>query len=279
LAGPEGPAGKKARGAKLKTYPSKLKTISLLGVRLTLCSKTELLASIGYYILKRQKTLILSGNVHSFNLAYKNPWLREYFNQADIVRLDGAGLRMGAFILGHETPPRITLADFAWNLSRFCEAEGFRLFFLGSLPGIAEKAAEKLKQRFPKLQIVGTCNGYFEKNLAHPENKEIIHTVNVADTDILIVGMGMPLQEKWLKQNRHSINAPVIMTAGSAFEWIADEKPRAPRWMRDNGMEWLWRLRLEPGRLAKRYLIGNPLFLWRIMKEKLVCATGKNNRL
>lgn len=186
---------------------------------------------------------------------------------------------MGAFILGYVTPPRITLADFAWNLSLFCEAEGFRLFFWGNQPGIAEKAAAKLKQKCPRLQIVGTCHGYFEKKTAHLENNKVIHTINTSEADILIVGMGMPLQEKWLKQNRHGINVPVIMTAGSAFEWISGEKPRAPIWMCENGLEWLWRFMLEPRRLCRRYFIGNPLFLWRILREKFACPTSKDNRL
>lgn len=256
---------------KTHEYPE----ITLLGTRLTLCSETRLIEAIEDYVRKRGKALILSGNVHSFNLAYKNPWLREYFNRADIVRLDGAGLRMGAFLLGYRTPPRITWADFARNLAAFCESREIRLYFLGNRPGTAKKAAETLQQEFPALSIAGTCHGYFEKTDGHPENEKVIQEINAAAPDILIVGMGMPLQEKWLKENRHNITAPVVMTAGAAFEWIAGEKKRAPRGICRMGLEWLWRLWLEPARLAKRYLIGNPLFLWRVLKEKFADKDGR----
>ncbi|MGC9399875.1 MAG: WecB/TagA/CpsF family glycosyltransferase [Anaerolineae bacterium] len=212
--------------------------------------------------------IVLSGNVHSFNLAYRQLWLRSFFNQANVVRLDGAGVRLGAWILGHQTPSRMTWADFAWDLAEFAEPRGFTFFFLGARPGVADKAAAKLKIRFPNLRIVGTHHGYFDKTPGSAENEAVIEQINAVKPNILIIGFGMPLQERWLMENWDRINANVALTGGAVFDYVSGELRRAPRWMTDNGLEWLGRLLIEPRRLWKRYLIGNPLFLWRVLKQR-----------
>lgn len=250
---------------ELINYP----TIKLIGVPLTICDKTQLLAAIKKIIKANQRGLVLSGNIHSFNLAYQNKWLMDFFHQADIVRIDGAGLRLGAKLLGQQVPPRMTWADFAWELAQFCAEEGFTLFLLGGAPGVAELAAERLVERYPNLKVIGTEHGYFDKSISAVENYEVIQKVRKEKPDILIVGFGMPLQEKWLLENRQQIEANVIMTGGAVFDYVSGKSHRAPRWMTDNGLEWLGRLIIEPSRLWQRYIVGNPLFLWRIFKQKL----------
>lgn len=244
-------------------------TIRMLGVQLSLLSKEELLHTLGEIVASGNKGIILSGNVHSFNLAYQYKWLRDFFNQADIVRLDGAGLAVGAKILGFKTPKRLTWADFAWDLAEFAESRGFTFFFLGARPGVADKAAARLKERFPDLRIVGTHHGYFDKTPGSPENEAVIRRINAVKPNILIVGFGMPLQERWLMENWDRIEANVALTGGAVFDYVSGELRRPPRWMTDHGLEWLGRLIIEPRRLWKRYLIGNPLFLWRVLKQRL----------
>lgn len=244
--------------------------IRLLGTKVTLCTKNELLEAIHHYVKSNQKALVLSGNVHSVNLAYETPWLQEYMNQAEIVRLDGAGLRLGARLLGWRTPTRMTWADFAWDLAKFCEDENIGLFFLGNRPGVAQRAARKLQEKTPGLRMVGHQHGYFAKEAGNPETVAVIRAINAAKADIVIVGLGMPLQEKWLRENRAQIEAPVVMTGGAVFEWLAGVHCRAPNWMMNNGMEWLWRLIIEPKRLWRRYLLGNPLFVLRILKQRFL---------
>lgn len=143
------------------------------------------------------------------------------------------------------------------------------MFFLGSKPGIAEKAAQRLQERHPNLVIAGTHHGYFDKTPGSLENEAIIQQINAARPNILIVAFGMPLQEKWLMENWERIDANIALTGGAVFDYISGELARAPRWMTDNGLEWLGRLLIEPGRLWKRYVIGNPLFLWRILLQRL----------
>lgn len=244
-------------------------TTQLLGIQLTLCNNAELLELIGRWIQDNQKAIVLSGNVQSFNLAYSTPWLRAFMNQADVVRLDGAGLRLGAKILGIATPPRMTWADFAWDMAELCATQGYTLFFLGGRPGIAEKAADKLRERFPTLPVVGSHHGYFDKSPGSAENEAVIDAIQKAQPDILLIGFGMPVQEKWLMENRPRLNVPVVLTGGAVFDYVSGELRRPPRWMTDHGLEWLGRLLIEPGRLWRRYVVGNPLFLWRVLKQRL----------
>lgn len=244
-------------------------TIRLFGIQLTLCNSNQLLKAIEGVVGTNDKKLILSGNVHSFNLAYQHSWLRDFINQAYIVRIDGFGLRLGARLLGYETPPRMTWADFAWQLAEYSEPRGFRFFFLGARPGVADKAASRLTKQFPHLRIVGTQHGYFDKTQTSSENRAVIQHINATDPDILIVGLGTPLQERWLMENWGEIDANVALTGGAVFDYVSGELRRAPRWMTDYGLEWLGRLLIEPHRLWKRYIIGNTLFVWRIFMQKL----------
>ncbi len=243
--------------------------IKLLGTSLTLCSDRQLLRAIRRIVEAEDKAIVLSGNVHSFNIAYRTPWFQDFFNRADIVRLDGFGLAIAAKILGHRNiPRRITWADFAWDLAQTCESYGLTLFLAGGRPGIAAKAAARLKERFLDLAIAGTHHGYFDKTAGCAENEAVIQRINAARPNILIVGFGMPVQEKWLIENLGRIDVNVVLTGGAVFDYISGTLRRGPRWMTKYGLEWLARLFIEPRRLWKRYLIGNPVFLWRIILER-----------
>ncbi|MCB9150110.1 MAG: WecB/TagA/CpsF family glycosyltransferase [Caldilineaceae bacterium] len=245
------------------------KQIKILGTQLSLYSSDELLQIIEQTIVNHEKRLILSGNIHSYNLAYTQPWLQQFINQADVVRLDGAGVRWGAHILGYQTPQRMTWADFAWQLSEFSELHNFSLFFLGGKPGVAERAGRQLKEHNPKLQIVGVKHGYFDKSTNSTENNNTIRTINALSPNILIVGLGMPLQERWLKENWCHLDVNVALTGGAVFDYISGELQRGPKWMTDHNLEWLARLVIEPRRLWKRYILGNPAFFARILMERL----------
>ncbi|MEZ4642785.1 MAG: WecB/TagA/CpsF family glycosyltransferase [Chloroflexota bacterium] len=170
-----------------KTTEVSLPEIYLLQTKLTLCTQQQLLNMIVVAIQRQNKQLVLSGNVYSFNLAYENKWLRDFLNQADVVRLDGAGLRLGAKILGISAPPRMTWADFAWDLAQLCVENDFSLYFLGGKPGVAERAAAKLQTKYPTLRLAGCHHGYFDKTAGGTENETVITAVNDARPDILLI--------------------------------------------------------------------------------------------
>jgi N-acetylglucosaminyldiphosphoundecaprenol N-acetyl-beta-D-mannosaminyltransferase len=228
----------------------------------------ELNMRIANIIKANEKRLILNVNVYCLNLAYKLNWLRDYLNRGEIVFCDGVGVILGAKIVGEFLPERITYAEWAWQLGGFCESEGLSLFLLGSKPGVTERATLKLKERYPRLQIVGNHHGYFNKLIDSEENRQIVEMINKVKPNILIVGFGMPLQEQWLLENWNEIDANIALTGGAVFDYLSGELRRAPKWMTDNGLEWLGRMLIEPRRLWKRYLLGNPLFLWRVLLQR-----------
>jgi N-acetylglucosaminyldiphosphoundecaprenol N-acetyl-beta-D-mannosaminyltransferase len=240
----------------------------LLGIRFTAYGQQALLAAVGDRIARREKTLVLSANINALNLAWEHDWLRDFFDRADMVRLDGAGVRLAARLQGQRLPPRITWADFIWSLADQAEKHGHRLFFLGGRPGVTEAAAERLLARYPALPIAGCHHGYFDRDSGSPENEAVLERIGRSRADILLVGMGMPVQERWLYDNWSRLPSMVIMTGGAIFDYTSGRLRRAPAFFTDNGLEWLGRLLIEPRRLWRRYLVGNPLFLWRLLRQK-----------
>ncbi|MDQ4004174.1 MAG: WecB/TagA/CpsF family glycosyltransferase [Actinomycetota bacterium] len=243
--------------------------IYILGVRVNPISVTELHAEILKAVRGGDHALILNVNVHALNLCYRDAALRAFFNSAPVVFCDGAGVMLAARILGTRLPERITYADWAPKLASFAESEGISLFFLGARPGVTEKAAARLLARHPKLRVVGIHHGYFDHAPESPENEAVLEEINAVRPDILLVGFGMPLQERWLMQNWDRIDARVALTGGAVFDYVSGELERGPRILVDNGFEWLARFLIEPRRLWRRYVIGNPLFLLRVLKQRL----------
>lgn len=243
--------------------------INILGVQVHPLTVDQLHEELAQLIETDAHAEVLHVNVHGMNLSADNPWLRDYLNQAEIVFCDGAGIILGARILGQHIPERITYADWMWQLAEFAAARGYSFYFLGAKPGIAQTAADRMIARFPELKIVGVRDGYFNKDNGHPDNEAVLADINAARPNILIVGMGMPMQERWLLDNWSRIDANIALTGGAVFDYISGDLKRAPTWMTDNGLEWLGRLLIEPRRLWQRYIVGNPVFLARVIRERL----------
>lgn len=247
----------------------------ILGVGVDAVTREDLDRFLVATIRRREKAVVLHVNAHALNLATELDWLRRYLNAADLVFCDGAGVLHAARLLGCRIPERITYADWMWRLAELSAGHGFRLFLLGGRPGVASRAAACLTSRVPELEIAGTRHGYFEKANGSPQNEDVIRQINEAGPDILIVGFGMPLQERWLRDNRHRVEAGVALTAGAAFDYVSGAVRRAPDWMTGHSLEWLGRLMIEPRRLWRRYLLGNPLFAWRVVKQRLGGRGGR----
>ncbi len=253
--------------------------MNILGIGVDPLSAAELHTRILEIIREGRHDLVLHVNVHALNLCYRDPDLRSFFNTAPVVFCDGAGVMLAARILGRRLPERITYADWAWQLADFAERENLSLFCLGARPGVAEKAVAQLLVRHPNLKIVGVHHGYFDRTPGNPENEAVLSKINTARPNVLLVGFGMPLQERWLMQNWRQIDARVALTGGAVFDYVSGELRRGPRLLTDNGFEWLARLLIEPGRLWRRYVIGNPLFLWRVLKQRLTQEVREHRRV
>ena len=239
--------------------------VNVLGVGVDPLTVEDLQAEVGRLVRDRKRGLVLNANAHCLNLCYEDPKLRDFLNGAEVVFCDGAGVMLAARILGRRAPVRITYADWAWQLADFAEAQNFSLYFLGARPGVAQAAARRLKQRYPGLNVVGVHHGYFDRS----ENEAVVQKINAAAPDILLVGLGMPLQEYWLMENRHRLDASVALTGGAVFDYVSGRLRRGPRLLVSSGFEWLARLLIDPRRLWRRYLVGNPLFLLRVVRQRL----------
>lgn len=244
-------------------YPSKANFV--LGIPVHPVGVQEVHGYIDSVIGQKKQALILNVNIHCVNLALENPWLFRLLRGAQLVFCDGDGVRWGLKLLRHPPPPKITYNQWMWQLAEHCEASQYSLFLIGGKPGIAAEAAEKLRAQFPRLKIVGTRDGYFQKK--GEENESIIAEINSARPDILVTGFGMPVQEKWLEENSRRIKAHIFLTGGAVFDYVSGRLAKAPDWMVRRHLEWFFRLCQEPRRLFKRYALGNVLFFMRVFGE------------
>ncbi len=201
-------------------------------------------------------------NAACSNLAAQLPDYREILHQADVVYADGQAIVWASRWVGSPVPERVNAADFFISFSQRCAQASLRLFFVGSAQDIAEQAAHRMMQQVPGLKIVGALSGFFEG-----EGEDVIARIKAASPDILIVGRSVPLQERWAWKHRLEFGAKAIWCVGALFEYYSGHRLRAPVWMRRAGLEWLFRLLLEPRRLWRRYVIGNIIFVWRVARE------------
>ena len=215
-----------------------------------------------------KKTIIGHVNVRAMNFAHELPWYRDYFNKADLVFCDGVGVLLGARLLGHsmQSAHRMTAPDFIEDLVLVCEKQDVSIFLLAGEPGVVDKAITQFKAIAPNLRIQGH-HGHFNKS--GEENNAVIQEINSFKPDILYVGFGMPLQERWILDNLNKIDARVFLPLGACLDFYTNTVSRGPRWLTDNGFEWATRLFTEPTRLWERYIVGNPLFLYRVFKQRI----------
>jgi N-acetylglucosaminyldiphosphoundecaprenol N-acetyl-beta-D-mannosaminyltransferase len=242
--------------------------IDILGVNVDVIDREGLHREIVESIGRGEKCVLAYVNVNALNIARRERKFQEFLNRATVVYCDGEGVRLGARILGGKLPPRIVLTYWIWQLCALVEQNGFTMYLLGSTEEAVEKAVANLKSKFPRLSIAGWHHGYFRKS--GPESDAVVDMINRARPNLLFVGFGMPMQEHWISDNLARLDAEVILPAGSMIDYVAGLKGLAPSWMSGHGMEWLYRLLEEPGRLWKRYLVGNPMFLARVLLQRLM---------
>jgi exopolysaccharide biosynthesis WecB/TagA/CpsF family protein len=252
------------------TAPGELGVINVLGVQVAPWVSDSLIEAMIDSAAPGSKdrswlSTVHYANIHVLNTAYRNAALREQLGRASTVYCDGSGVRLGAAILGQRLPPRLTGADFINALCSRAAACGVRLFLLGGAMGVADRAADVLRGRYPGLAIVGTHHGFCDAECS----AAVVAQANRSGAELILVGMGTPAQELWVAQHRADLEAPIVWTVGALLDFVAGVQRRAPRGLRDLHMEWLWRLATDPRRLAGRYVVGNPLFYLRVIRQRL----------
>jgi len=250
-----------------KNYPQHPHFDALLGVPIHRVGVEEVHDFMGQVIDGGQKASVLNVNIHALNLAAEHSWFADILKQAAMVFCDGEGVLWGMKLAGiKQLPEKITYDRWMWQLGDFCQEKGYKLYFLGSQPGIAELAKQKMLERYPKIRIVGTHHGYFEKS--GPESEAVIDEINRCQPDILIVGFGMPIQEKWIHDYYDKLDVAVFLAGGAAFQCVSGTLKSPPAWMVRWHLEWFYRLYQQPIRRFHRYIIGIPLFFMRILIHK-----------
>ena len=196
-------------------------------------------------------------NVNSVNLTVNDPALKERLNRGDRCFPDGSGIRLAAKHVGVRICENVNGTDMLPVLCAAAQKTKKSIYMLGSKPGVANKAAQKLLQIYPNLKIAGTQDGYFGPE----QTNNVISSINKSGADILLVAMGSPIQEEWLEKHAPQLQCNTALAVGGLFDFYSGNIARAPLWMRELGMEWVWRLLQEPKTKFNRYVIGNPYFL------------------
>lgn len=223
-------------------------------------------------IHKKEKILFACANAHSLMVSKRDKLFHEALLNTDLLVADGSGVSLAGKLLNTDFGPRITGFDYFINLTARINSlnanHKIKVFFFGSSENTLTLITKRFSEQFPNIEICGTHSPPF-REWSDTENDSIISIINSAEPDIIWVGMTAPKQEKWAYLNRSKLNAPVIGSIGAVFDFYAGTTNRAPKWMRQLGLEWLHRFIKEPKRTWRRNLISAPLFVLNVIKTRL----------
>jgi len=235
---------------------------TILGVPVCVGSASQTVALLDSQFERASSTIVAFANAHALNVASRDERVQAILRKSIILN-DGIGIDIASLILfGKAFPQNLNGTDFIPHYLQNTRHR-YRIFLLGSRPGVVERAAEHLSRRFPQHHIVGCHHGHFAKDDA----AEINAMIRASNAEIVLVGMGNPKQELWLAENLELTGARLGFAVGALFDFVAGHSRRAPLWMRSIRLEWLYRVIQEPSRLARRYLIGAPVFIFRVLGQ------------
>ena len=243
------------------------KWYKVLGVKVNLLNIHQLNSLILKAVRNNLKWIIGNHNLNSIYIFHHDHAMRNFYEIANYVHIDGMALVfIGRLLkLPFQRVHRVTYVDWIWILIEKAVEEGWSILYLGSKEEVGNRAAEIFRDRYPDLKIA-TESGYF---CTETENHHIIDKIKLYQPHILMVGMGMPRQEKWILDNIDDIEANIILPCGACVDYIASETRTPPRWMGQVGLEWLYRLITNPKRLWKRYLI-EPWFVVKLLFKEFI---------
>ncbi len=242
------------------------KTVDILGIPVDNLTMDEAVAKIGAFMDEGGMHTIFTPNAEIMMAAQRDPELRAILSGADMLTADGAGVVLASKLLGRSVSEKVSGVDLVQEAFKAYAGKGIRCFLFGSKPGVAEEAAEKIMAAYPGIVIAGCQNGYFTAE----QEDSIIRMINDSNTDILLVALGAPKQEKWISRHRNNLHAKICMGVGGTIDILAGKAQLAPDFFRRNGLEWLFRLYKEPWRAIR--MLDLPRFMVRVLFAKI---TGK----
>ena len=237
--------------------------IDVMGVGFDNLTKTEFIDRARQMLDAREKGYVVTPNAEIVYEAVQDASFRDLLNGAALVLPDGAGVVLGAKILGTPLKEKVAGIEFGEEICCLLAQTGGKLYLLGSKPGIADQAGQKLKEKYPGLTICGTADGYFKDEAA------VVAKINEAAPDVVFVCLGAPKQEKFIRNHFDELNATLYLGLGGSLDGYAGVAQRAPRWMINLSLEWLYRLLKEPKRLGR---------MMRLPKFVLICMSEKQRR-
>jgi N-acetylglucosaminyldiphosphoundecaprenol N-acetyl-beta-D-mannosaminyltransferase len=234
----------------------------VLGVPVAAVTAQDVLAFVRRRIEQRMPGQIVTVNAEFVMRAHRDPAFAAVLRDAALATPDGAGVVWAMRRQGAQIRDRVGGADLIWSLSEQSAQLGHRLFLLGGTEGVAAVAAERLKRRFPGLTVAGTYAG----SPAPSEEASIVDLIRRSQANIVLVAFGAPAQDIWIARNLRATGAAIGMGVGGSFDYVAGTVRRAPIWMRQRGLEWLWRLAHQPWRL--RRALALPRFAWMVWRSR-----------
>lgn len=240
--------------------------INLLGIPIQNITMQQAVGQIQNAIHSNHSSSFFFVNAHCINVARNDEEYRMILQQNQYNYADGTGMTLAAKCFGIHMVDNVNGTDMFPLLCRELHISGTSMYLLGATPDRLEALIKNINTQYPTLQIAGHHHGYFDWN----DNPQIIDDIRKSKPDVLLVAMGVPIQEKWIHKHAKQLGVPAILGVGGLFDFYSGAIPRAPVWMRRIGMEWLFRLYQEPARLWKRYLIGNITFLTEVIYKRLI---------
>ncbi len=242
-------------------------TVRLLGISFENLSEEEAKKRITRLLEEKKGAKIFTPNPDILWQAHRSPDNKTILEAADLLLPDGVGVTLAARLCGTPLKARLTGIDTAEWIMKHAAKNGYSLYLLGGKVGVADKAAERLRERFPALSICGTHHGYFDHAAHSAENQAVLTDIRAKNPDILFVCLGFPLQERWIIESTPNLpSLSLSMGLGGSLDVWSENLRRAPRPLRACGMEWLWRTLCEPRRI--RTLLKIPPFLVTAVKQK-----------
>lgn len=254
------------------------KSLPICGIRVDLVQICDVINMMDAWIINRSVgNYIVLSNSNGAVLSMNDLILKDAIAKSSLSVPDGASLILAARLYGQRLEKRVYGPDLLIEFLKSTHDKNYKHFFYGATEGTINRLTERLKQKFPYLKVSGTYAPPF-RMLTKEEDSKVVELINNSGTDVLWVGLGCPKQEIWMCEHKDVLKIPVMVGIGAAFDFLSGMKPQAPLFMRENGLEWFFRLSTEPGRLWKRYLVNNSLFVYFTLKQFLLHNLNQTKR-